>query len=247
MTNLNSRIFWHFTGSPGGVEWGQIKYPKEIIKNKKPKSPLDSFEIVKKIFNNKSLLAKCVEKVYGNRKTEKFCCVTDIPINHLNKHKEFYGEVAIGFNSNKIYKKFNPVLYIPKADIIKNAIEVIETIENVKIEELGLDPETAIRSEFTDNKDGTWAMPSTIIQYAKNSPLEKYLLNHLKITSFSDEPDQSFYQEKEWRKIGNFDFEHDDVEAIIVPKSLINESISFLNSIRLTNISIISWDIISKS
>ncbi len=244
MKNLYSKIFWHFTGSPKDIDWGNIKCPKDITKTKKPKSPSDCLLILKKILNKKTLLATCEEKVYGNRKTEKFCCVTDLPINRLNKHKLFYGEVVIGFNSKKIFENFNPVLYIPRADIIKNAIEVIEKIENIKIEEIGLDPETATRSGFKDNRNGTWSMPSTIIRYAKNSPLEKYFLNHLKITIFSDEPDQSFYQEKEWRKIGNFDFEYEDIEAIIVPKNLIDEATLFLNSIQLNNVLTISWETI---
>jgi len=51
----------------------------------------------------------------------------------------------------------------------------------------------------------------------------------MKFSFFSDEVDESFYQEKEWRKIGNFYFENDDIEAVIVPKNHIDQIVSFLN------------------
>ena len=75
---------------------------------------------------------------------------------------------------------------------------------------------------------------------------DPYFFNHLKLTYFSEYPNESFYQEREWRKIGDFKFEEKDIEAIIAPKECTQEIIKFLKDYKFYNPSIISWDLIDK-
>jgi hypothetical protein len=249
MRHYNSRIFWHFTGSPKNIDWSKVRIPKDITQHVATKPTNEAIDILKLIINSKTLKATCKEKAYGHRESDEFCCVTDIPLSHLDSHNEFYGDVAIGFNSAKIYKEFNPVLYIPKKGLVRNAIQFLEGTEKItNLSDFGLDEESAILSDFTKNEDNTWTMPSTEIGYAPNTKLEQYLINHLKITSFSDNPGESFYQEKEWRKIGDFQFEIEDIEALLVPKEKIREMNSFLSSLDGNRgISVLTWDLLLKS
>ena len=216
-----SNIYWHFTGSPSGIDWGKIRRPKDILKHGKPKDIEDSIAILKKILKNKTLKATATEEIFSEHLTEEFCCVTDIPLNSLVNHKKFYGNVAIGFNCNKIHKFFNPVLYLPQKFLLKSA-------GSIKI--------TTPENEFVE-------MPAYTLDREK---INRYFFNHIKITMFSEKADDSFYQEREWRKIGDFKFEEKDIEAIIAPKECTQEIIKFLKDYKFYNPSIISWDLIDK-
>jgi len=244
MNNYNSNIYWHFTGSPDGVDWAALTMPKEIIKEKKPKSTEKAWCRLAQILASKKLLATAQEKLYGFRATEKFCCVTDIPMNNLHKHKEFYGDVAVGFRSEAIHREFNPVLYIPKVGIIKAAIvteEGVETWTRSQMEAEGIDRETAKRSRCIPNDDESeFSMPYARVGYKENTKLEKHLLNYLKFTKHSCEPGESFYQEREWRCIGDFWFEYSDIAAIIVPKKLLGDACQKLNELGITEVSVFS-------
>ena len=83
MQSYFSKIYWHFTGGPA-VNWADIRTPKEI-KNK-TKSSIEAVQILKQILSSRKLLATCTEKIMGELRTNKFCCVCDIPFKDL---KEF--------------------------------------------------------------------------------------------------------------------------------------------------------------
>jgi hypothetical protein len=220
---VNSKIFWHFTGSPDNVDWRKIQSPKDALAVSKAKSSIQSFETLRKIIQSNTLKATCTEHLYGYRDTDIFCCVTDIAFAELSNHRSLYGDVAIGFQSYLIYQNFNPVLYIPRSHVIAHAIEIKESLDVIPKENLPYDPESTLSPEIKKNTDGTYSVPSTSMKYAENRDLDKYLLNHLKMTAFSDEPNMSFYQEKEWRRIGDFEFELDAIAAIVIPRSLNKE------------------------
>jgi hypothetical protein len=249
--NYNSNIYWHFTGSPENVDWQTISMPKDIIYGREPKPTDLAWQILVKILASKKILATAQERLYGVRKTDNFCCVTDIPINHLHKHKAYYGDVAVGFKTKSIHTAFNPVLYIPHDGVIESAIQVIEGYEtwsSIDLEAIGTDRETAIRSDFIPNpNEDSFQVPFSRILLNPNTDLEKHLLNYLKITKFSDKPGESFYQEREWRRIGDFYFEYLDIAAIIVPEQLLANVYQKLNEFGITEVSVLSWELIENS
>jgi hypothetical protein len=156
--------------------------------------------------------------------------------------------VAIGFSSKKIYENFNPVLYLKRSEFLNNSLEFVDTDPwKVRLEDLGMTHNDGINNDFTPNPDGTYSIPFQKVTLEIEEGLKKYLTNYLKFSFFSDEIGESFYQEKEWRKIGNFYFEYDDIEAVIVPKNHIDQIASSLTEGEINQVSILSWDLIEKS
>lgn len=147
----NSKIFWHFVGSPENIDWSKLKKPKDILYSGNPKTNEKSWDILTKILESKKLLATCNEKLYGDRETKKFCCVTDLTIKSLVHHRAHYGNVAIGFRSSKVYLNFKPVLYTPIESFLRLAVEVKEANEEHSLEHLqtwGMDEERILRNGY---------------------------------------------------------------------------------------------------
>jgi hypothetical protein len=246
----NSKIFWHFVGSPENIDWSKLKKPKDILLSGNPKKNEESWNILTAILESKKLLATCNEKLYGHRQTDKFCYVTDLPFKSLIYHRKHYGNVAIGFRSSKIYSNFKPVLYTPIEGFLRHAIEVKEEEEEFSFDQLnafGMDEKTILTSGYTKTPSGTYKGTSTLIDFAKNSPLEKYLLNFVKGTEFSEEPGESFYEEREWRKIGDFIFDFENVAAIVVPIELTSNAITLFGRLGISTVSILTWEVIEKT
>jgi hypothetical protein len=129
--NYYSNIYWHFTGSPENIDWSKIKSPSEILDFGKPKDDHKSVDLLFKILESQHLLATCQEMISEKLYTSKFCCVTDIPLQNLDEHRKYYGNVAIGFKCTRIQENFNPVLYISpenlryKVDFVTNEYDAI--------------------------------------------------------------------------------------------------------------------------
>lgn len=253
MKNYNSKIFWHFTGGPdlkglSDGEWENIKSPKDA-KAHGLKDEGEAFKNLTKILSSKILKATAFEKIFGNRKTSPFCCVTDIPLSYLNLHQEYYGDVAIGFKSDKIYPDFNPVLYLNVKELYEVIYEVDEGVERwteEEVKEYGL---LDASNSPTKNEDGTYNVGYVKTRYVDTErPYDQFFLNLIKPTKFSDHPGESFYQEREWRKTGHFFFDYEDVAAVIVPQSHIDKVSDFLSSIdEAKGISLMSWEFLDKT
>lgn len=71
--------------------------------------------------------------------------------------------------------------------------------------------------------------------------------NFVKMTDFDTEPENSFYREREWRCIGNFDFDLTDIEAVVAPKDYLNHISTKLSSLAIDQVSLISWELIENS
>ncbi|MFW6030843.1 MAG: abortive infection system antitoxin AbiGi family protein [Halanaerobiales bacterium] len=214
MQRYYSKIYWHFTGSPD-INWSEIKMPKEI--EGKYKKPAESVEILKLILSSQKLIAGSPEKIHGNVKTNKFCCVCDIPLKDLIYHANYYGKVAIGFTANSIHKYFNPVLYkeceFPIPDTIK------------------IDLDRSLDSNKTFDSDApAYEFFSYLFGLEESEEynvfLDKYLgelKKFIKITRFSEIDNETFYREREWRSInGDFHFDKEDIEGLIVPEKFIS-------------------------
>ena len=244
MQRYYSNVYWHFTGSRKGVEWHNVRKPSDLTDKGEPQPPSDAVETLKLILGSNKLKATCHERIDKELITEKFCCVTDIPIKDLQTHSPYYGKVAIGFRAAAIHKSFLPVLYIPKSNL-------------PAIEKVGYDPELLSISNDLLASTGGWgqkqglhlrqqaertAKSETLVD---SSEVTGFLKNFLKITEFSTNPEDTFYREREWRHIGDFGFEKTDVEAIVVPEEHLCAVRSFLVSEAYPdNISVISWEFI---
>ena len=239
MQRYYSKVFWHFTGSPD-VNWDDVTMPREI--RGWTKSVRDSVSILEMILSSSKLKAGAPEKIYGRITTEGFCSVSDIPFKDLTYHSEYYGKVAVGFSAEKIYKHFNPVLYIEpdfpipidtetdnkrKVDLNKKEddLQAYELFHNILDFE-----ESEEYNEFLDKYLG-------------------YLKKFIKITRFSEKEDETFYREREWRsKNGDFHFEQEDIEAVIVPKSYVQEVDRMLKNLEYRHyVPIIPFEFLEKS
>ncbi len=239
MQGYFSKIYWHFTGGPI-INWENIRMPKEI--EGEQKSSTDAVLILNKILSSRQLLATCTEKIMGELRTNDFCCVCDIPLKDLIYHADYYGKVAIGFSAKAIHKQFNPVLYlerefpIPDNTLIDGSI-ILNGDKNF------------------DDGDSAFELMSYLFGLDKNTQYKDFLSDYLgnmkqfiKFTRFSENDDETFYREREWRSInGDFNFETDDVEAIIVPREFIPEvKNQLLTSNYKNDIVIIPFDFLRK-
>lgn len=232
-----SNIYWHFTGSPKDINWSLIYCPKDIKKYGSPKTDEECLIILDSIIKSKTLLAKSKETIDAHIITDPFCCVTDIPIQNLEEHTQYYGNIAIGFKHNQVHKQFNPVLYIPK-----NLLPVRSKKANEYIyPALGL---VGGFSSIFGKGNGLIGMGSPIT--IDEEKVGSYIINHFKITSFSDKSGETFYREREWRKTGDFQFEYDDIAAIIVPKGSFSSVKNIIGKIGITDISILTWELLEK-
>lgn len=240
MQRYYSKLYWHFTGSPN-VNWSNLSMPKDI--NAEPKSPKESIETLKAILTSQKLLATCTEKIFGDIKTDKFCCVCDIPFKDLLYHSEYYGQVALGFSAGAIHQNFNPVLYVERDFPIPGDIKIYEHHR--------LDEDRTFREN-----DSAFEYFSYLFGLEENDQykgyLEKYLgflKKFIKITKFSEKDDETFYREREWRSTsGDFNFQKDDIEAIIAPREFITEVQEHLKKCQYENhIPVIPFDFINKA
>lgn len=239
MQGYYSKIYWHFTGGPT-VNWADVRTPKEI--KDKGKSQIEAVLILNKILSSRKLLATCTEKIMGELRTHEFCCVCDIPFKDLIYHADYYGKVAIGFSAKAIHKQFNPVLYMERDFPIPDNIIIDDTII--------LDGD----KEFNDG-DTVYDCMSYLSGLDRNTQYKDFLSGYLgnikqfvKITRFSENDDETFYREREWRSInGDFNFTPEDVEAIIVPREFIPEvKIELLSCDYKNDIAILPFDFLDK-
>lgn len=284
-----SKILWHFPGGPRWNATNKkqdklIKPPdesfdilckiiesktlrlgnyKEIIKinavekteyqrtggNAGPKEITAPLKIEKIIKNN---VIKEIESV-------NVCCLSDIPLQHLQYHANRYGKFAIGFHRNSIINNdFNPVLYTLEdkqitqltqecfqsvkystdynEDIkyhINNVIQELESIGQEIIKSylyLYLEPIKELLNVQKLNLDMSYQSMKNIITFMK---------------TITEEELYSIFCEREWRSSKEFKFNHNDIAMIILPrdnkkKNYYNE---FINSIQLPReIPIIPWE-----
>ncbi len=248
MQRYRSGIFWHFTGSPENIDWGELKKPADILLHGKPKSDKLSVKILIDILNSGKLIAKSEEKVSETQKSNKFCCVTDIPLKDLYIHAQYYGNVAIGFSASSIHKQFLPVIYVPLKQLPASKETIIPSEQDlIKAEEsdaCGLYSESAYFAERA------YEYGKRILMELDENRVGSFFVNFLKITEFSSNEKETFYAEREWRHIGDFVFLPPEIEAIIVPERYLDNIKSFLNSIDQNkdkrNLSTLSWEFVNK-
>lgn len=243
-----SNIYWHFTGSPEGIDWHQVRCPADIIRQgPKLKPATEAKETLKAILSTQKLQARCTEKVVDSVQTAQFCCVTDIPLKDLPSHAPYYGKVAIGFKASAIHRSFLPVIYI--------STENMPTIE-MMIPNRQL---TAIAHDFLTYQ-GAFAEQQAMkllaqadhnkeaVKQLDADAMRGFLMNFVKVTDFDTTPENTFYREREWRNLGDFSFTVDDVDAIVVPESFLGDVREHLDKEGYPpSVSALAWEFIENA
>jgi len=241
-----SNIYWHFTGSPEGVDWSVARCPKDITAQNPVLDDEKACNIFQLILETSTLKATCSEKISETLVTDKFCCVTDIPLKDLPSHAPYYGKVAIGFKAESIHKHFVPVLYIPQ----QNLPAVSKFVPNRQLQEMA--------GEFLQYSGGFQEQQAMkLLSQAAHNPEEIKVIdeaqvggfysNFVKITDFSSDPANTYYREREWRGIGDFNFSYEDIEAVVAPESVLSSIKEKLSKLGITHINVISWEFIENA
>jgi hypothetical protein len=242
-----SNIYWHFTGSPKGIDWREVRRPADIENQGPVLDPTIATDTLKLILTSKKLLGSCTERVVAELETARFCCVTDIPLKDLPTHAPYYGKVAIGFKAAAVHKSFLPVIYVPT-----ESMPVVEMmVPNRKLTEMAHDflryqgsfqeqQAMKLMSQAAHNKE--------VVSKPDADAMKGFLMNFVKVTDFDSSPENSFYREREWRNIGDFSFTVDDVAAVVAPESLIGEVREHLDREGYSaSISIVAWEFIEQA
>ena len=242
-----SNIYWHFTGSPKGIDWRKVRCPADISNQGSILDPATAKDTLKLILTSQKLLGSCTERVVGDLETAKFCCVTDIPLKDLPSHAPYYGKVAIGFKANAVHKAFLPVMYVPteRMPIIKMLVP------NRKLTEMACDF-LSYQSSFQEQQAlklmSQAANNKEVVKKPDADAMKGFLMNFVKITDFDASPENTFYREREWRNIGDFRFAVEDVAAVVVPEAFLAETRAHLDVIGYPrSISIVAWEFIENA
>lgn len=111
------------------------------------------------------------------------------------------------------------------------------------------------KNKVFDENDTAFKLFSYIFGLDESLEYNKYLYNalgllkpYIKITRFSEKDEETFYREREWRKIGDFNFKPEDVEAILVPRDYFSEVKKVLKDNDFNSyISILSFEFLEKA
>jgi len=76
--------------------------------------------------------------------------------------------------------------------------------------------------------------------HVDKSKLGSFLFHHFKITAFSENPGNPFYREREWRKLGNFQFNANDIAAIIVSERSLKKSQGILSENKISDVPVLT-------
>jgi hypothetical protein len=242
-----SNIYWHFTGSPNGIDWREVRRPADIAKQGPILDPVTAVATLKLILTSQKLFGSCTEKVVAGLETAKFCCVTDIPLKDLPSHAPYYGKVAIGFKARAVHKAFLPVMYVPT-----ESMPVVEMmVPNRKLTEMAYDffrYESSFQEQQAMKLLSQAAHNKETVRKPDPEAMKGFLMNFVKVTDFDTSPENTFYREREWRNIGDFSFSVEDVAAVVVPESFIAETLAHLNKENYPRpISIVAWEFIEHA
>lgn len=242
-----SNIYWHFTGSPRGIDWRQVQCPADIVKQGSIVDSATATETLKLILTSKKLIGSCTERIVDDLETAKFCCVTDIPLKDLPSHAPYYGKVAIGFKACAVHKKFLPVMYIPTTSmpVVEMMVpnrELTKMANDLLMYQGSFQEQQSMKlySQAAHNKEAVF----------KPNPeeIKGFLMNFVKVTDFDASPENTFYREREWRNIGDFIFSVEDVSAVTVPESFIYKIQKHLEESGYpSSISVIAWEFIENA
>ncbi|MEI8598877.1 abortive infection system antitoxin AbiGi family protein [Vibrio sp. M60_M31a] len=252
MQRYYSNIYWHFTGSPKDVDWSKARKPLDILQQGSIRSAGESTEILKLIISSSMLKGTCAERISEKIYTNKFCCVTDIPLKDLTGHSIYYGRSAIGFRAESIHSCFLPVMYIPS-----NNLPMIDSLRRKtyreKVDQLLLENDV----QLFESEKYEFRIRHILRKPELNQPIveskidngkieNSWFIDQVKITDFSVKESESYYREREWRHIGDFSFLKSDIQAVVVEQGYVEHMKEFLIN-HGVSCPVLSWDFIERS
>lgn len=242
-----SNIYWHFTGSPKGIDWRRVRRPADIADHGPVLDAAAAVQTLGAILASRQLRATCTERVVGELETDKFCCVTDIPLKDLPSHAPYYGRVAIGFKAPAVHKSFLPVMYVPlqrmpATETTAPNRQLAATINDLLAHGTSFSEQQAMKlmALAANNKEA--------VREPDAKAMKGFLTNFIKVTDFHASPEETFYREREWRNIGPFVFAAEDVAAVVVPEAFVAEARSHLAENRYPgSISVLAWEFVEQA
>lgn len=237
-----SKILWHFTGGP---KWNDEKCRQEDL----PKSDAEAYQAFCDILQSRELrlggyaeLVRSVipqlvqddsgklikgEDVVHTVKSNRVCCLADIPIQHLAYHASRYGQFAIGFYREAVVSHgFNPVLYTHERSQI--AADVFFTIGALKsrgvagVMSVGEKSRPFVGASESGEKSSVERPHGDThgFEGAVNVAFSSFknLLAYTK--TFKTEEFSTVYCEREWRSTRPFRFCLEDVAMLVLPKQV---------------------------
>ena len=255
-----SNIYWHFTGSPDIPEGSSVKRPADLHdQGLRPKPADEATDTAEKILASKELWATAQERLTEKIVTNKFCCVTDIPMKDLLHHAAFYGKVAIGFRAEAVHHvDFVPVLYFPEmllpafTALVPGSLDpaLVRMANEFDQFEIGSGSSTdrAYQNLMNQARRRAEEQGTTEKRIDEGALVENFLVDYLKITGFDSDPSQTFYAEREWRKIANFVFRPVDVAAVVAPEEHLPRLGQALRKLGYPeNLSLLSWEFVESA
>ncbi len=132
-------------------------------------------------------------------------CFCDIPLADLGIHVKKYGPFGVAFTKGFLVGKgASPVFYIAKDALRKGKYPVGREFEEL----LSLAARITGAGRGTGDLRKLWTL------------MEYHLLTHLKPfdSQLVEDDKANYYMEREWRVIGGFRFQVDDVARVIMPR-----------------------------
>lgn len=202
LQRFSTKVLWHFTGYN--------------------KADIESFQILKNILSTKIL--QISQKSDGVimpsgqvRGGFPVACVCDIPFKDLKIHTLRYGQYGIAFKKESAIRRghFNPVFYVQHDHhLFKHAEKLLDIFDN----------------EDTNNQEMNKALHEYLMlvgTYAKRSDLTRKI--SIGEVALDKEQNNNFYYEREWRTAYPWNFQKEDVAAILLPQVHLEEMKEFIN------------------
>ncbi len=160
------------------------------------------------------------------------CCLADVPVMHLSYLSQRYGKFAIGFHRDAVLNNgFNPVFYtLDNRKIIRTFYEGLSELNNIdasmisyNVESIKNDISTLLLDNEIDDDFDEYELNEInddvdSIEWDLSSAERKIkeILSFIK--TFDKSEFSTIYCEREWRAVKTFNFRHEDVAMIVVPK-----------------------------
>ena len=197
-SGTTSKILRHFTGGP--------PWDKSLRKQKEDPRPDEEarsrlIDILSSSKLKVSLHPDYIEYRYGESlitgiEVPNFCCVAEIPIQHLSHHSKRYGKYAIGFERDYLQaEKFRPVSYFLSHDDFR-------------------------APALFDLYDIVLKHPE---EEQKKKAMKALDLLSAYIKSLTTQDMDTIYTEREWRYHGDFHFNPHKVKFVISPREQIQD------------------------
>ena len=215
---------------------------------KKDKTPDEQYERLRKILNEGKLVHNLTGKIVGisasggptsgvlmkicpNTKLSnnemfnpEMVCFCDIPVGDLNLHIQKYSPFGLSFEKNFVVQHGGaPVYYIPKEAAVK--IKMLASVGSNKGKLFDkmltkLDSYFNIDCRTTQSSSNT-DFTSIDTKFLLGSFLKLHILSYIKFFdhSLSDEHQENYYFEREWRIVGNLKFRISVIKRILMPES----------------------------